>query len=328
MVQYDQPPIFDEEDQVMTMDKGTELSLYLQHKDQTEGNNNANASHSTDASSVAFEKDIILGSFATTAAPLPSQNLVKYDMYAYVASQDVEVIVYQNLCEKESHIDKLKESETKSELCEYTHSDLESINNENVRDTPQSNREFECQSCENIFETNPLISSASVIFPSVQICSKNEEDMTVHDVTILVKKDEKVAKQSNQLYAAHNMIHDEAIGEILETSSMILALPQLILGTENDLDLNMQNIVMSDCDKAQVLNRLNHTGCADLVVSHDHTFAESLQVANHCSIRYDLFYALIWLIYMILYTHISNTMHVNKFSNIEMNTHDITVSCP
>jgi hypothetical protein len=30
-VQYDQPPIFDEEDQVMTMDKGTEISLYLQH---------------------------------------------------------------------------------------------------------------------------------------------------------------------------------------------------------------------------------------------------------------------------------------------------------
>jgi hypothetical protein len=27
-----------------------------------------------------------------------------------------------------------------------------------------------------------------------------------------------------------------------------------------------------------------------------------------------------------IYTHISNTMHVNKFCNIEMNTHDITIS--
>jgi hypothetical protein len=150
--------------------------------------------------------------------------------------------------------------------------------------------------------------------------------MVVHDVTVLVEKDEMVAKQSNQLYAAHNMIHDEAIGEILETSSMVLALPQLIQGTENDSDLNMQNIVVSDCDKAHVLNRVNHTICADLVVSHDHTFAESLQVANHCSIIYDLFYAWIWLIYMILCAHMSSTMHINKFGDVEMNTHDNIIS--
>jgi hypothetical protein len=135
-----------------------------------------------------------------------------------------------------------------------------------------------------------------------------------------------VAKQSNQLYAAHNMIHDEAIGEILETSSMILALPQLIQGTKNDSDLNMQNIVVSDCDTTHVLNRRHHTICADLVVSHDHTFAESLQVANHCSIIYDLFYAWIWLIYMILCTHMPSTMHINRFGDVEMNTHDNIIS--
>jgi hypothetical protein len=82
VVNYDQPPIFDEEDPVMTMDKCTKISLYLQHEDLIEGNNNANPSHSTDASSVAFEEDLILGSFATTTAPLPSQNMVKYDTYA------------------------------------------------------------------------------------------------------------------------------------------------------------------------------------------------------------------------------------------------------
>jgi hypothetical protein len=108
MVQHDQPPIFDEEDQVMTIDKGTKISLYLHHKDHIEGNNNANASLSTDASLVAFEEDLILCSFATTDAPLPSQNMVKYDTYAYVASQDVEVIVHQDLCENEGHIAKLR----------------------------------------------------------------------------------------------------------------------------------------------------------------------------------------------------------------------------
>jgi hypothetical protein len=111
VVKYDQPPIFDDDHQVMTIDKGAKISLRLQHKVQIEVNNNANASHSTDASSVAFEEDLILGSFATTATPLPLQNLVNYDTYAYVASQDVEVIVHQNLSENEGHIAKLRERE-------------------------------------------------------------------------------------------------------------------------------------------------------------------------------------------------------------------------
>jgi hypothetical protein len=63
-VNYDQPPILGEEDQVMAMDS---------------------------------------------------------DTHAYVASQDVEVIVHQNLCENESHIAKLRESENKRELCDSTH---------------------------------------------------------------------------------------------------------------------------------------------------------------------------------------------------------------
>ena len=78
MVDYDQPPIFNEEDQVMAMDN---------------------------------------------------------DTYAYVASQDVEVIVHQNPCENENHIAKLRESENKSELCDSTHYEVESINNMSVRDT-------------------------------------------------------------------------------------------------------------------------------------------------------------------------------------------------
>jgi hypothetical protein len=102
------------------------------------------------------------------------------------------------------------------------------------------------------------------------------------------------------------MKHDESIGKILETSSMILAQPQIIKGTENDSDLVMKNIVVSDCDKAHVLNRFNHNLCADFVLSHDHTFAASLRIDNQCSVICYHFYVLIWLIYMILYTHISN----------------------
>jgi hypothetical protein len=73
----------------------------------------------------------------------------------------------------------------------------------------------------------------------VQVCIKNERDMVVHDVTILVERDEKVANQLNQLYAAKNIKLDEAIGEISGTSSMILPLSQLLTCTKNDSDLNM-----------------------------------------------------------------------------------------
>ena len=117
MVNYEQPPIFDEEDQVMAMDS---------------------------------------------------------DMYAYVASQDVEVIVHQNPCENESHIAKLRESENKSELCDSTHYEVENIKNASVRDTPQKNRELECKSCEDIFKTNILIFTSSVVFPNVQVCNENK----------------------------------------------------------------------------------------------------------------------------------------------------------
>jgi hypothetical protein len=89
MVKYDQPPIFDEEDHVMSMVKDAEISLCLQHKVQDEGNNNANVSHSSDANLLAFDEDIVLDPFATLSAPLLLQNSVKYDTYAYVDSQDV-----------------------------------------------------------------------------------------------------------------------------------------------------------------------------------------------------------------------------------------------
>ena len=144
VVDYDQPPIFDEEDQVMAMDS---------------------------------------------------------DTYAYVASQDVEVTVHQNPCENESHIAQLRESENKSELCDSTHCDVESINNASVRDTTKKNRELECKSCEDIFETNTLISNSSVVFPNVRVCNENKEKMAAHDNSILVERSEEVAIHPNQLCA-------------------------------------------------------------------------------------------------------------------------------
>jgi hypothetical protein len=61
----------------------------------------------------------------------------------------------------------------------------------------------------------------------------------------------------------------------------------------------MRNIVLSDCNKTHVSNKIDHNICTDLVVLHDHTFAESLHVDNQFSVIHYQFYAMIWLIYMI-----------------------------
>ena len=82
--------------------------------------------------------------------------------------------------------------------------------------------------------------------------------------------------------------------------------------------------MVSNCDETHILNGVDHTqnDSAALIISHVHPCAEILQVDNQCSIIHDLFYALIWFIYMILCTHISNTLHANKFENVQTNTHD------
>ena len=149
------------------------------------------------------------------------------DTHAYVASQsqDVEVIVHQNLCENESHIAKMRESENKSELSDSTHYKVESVNNESVRDTPQKNRYLECRPSENIFETNTLISTSSFVFPNVQVGDENREEMDAQDNTILVERNEKVAIQLNPLCVAQNLNHDMNNGKISEVQSLGFAPP-------------------------------------------------------------------------------------------------------
>ena len=120
----------------------------------------------------------------------------------------------------------MRESENKSELCDSTHCDVESINNASVRDTTKKNRELECKSCEDIFETNTRISTYSVVFPNVQVCNENKKETVAHDNSILVERSEKVAIHPNQLCASQDMNHDEESVKISEASTMILALPQ------------------------------------------------------------------------------------------------------
>jgi len=85
----------------------------------------------------------------------------------FVTSQVVEEIAHQNSSEHESHQVELSVSENKSELCDLTKCEVESIHIESMRDTPHKKRDSNYQSCEDVFQTNTLISTFSIISPNL-----------------------------------------------------------------------------------------------------------------------------------------------------------------
>ena len=111
----------------------------------------------------------------------------------------------QTPCENESHIAKLSASENKSKLCDLTKCDIKSIHNESERYTPHKKRELYCKMCEDVYESNPLIPTSSVVFQSVQICKDIEQEMFAHHSTPLDQRSEKIADVQNQFVAATNM---------------------------------------------------------------------------------------------------------------------------
>jgi hypothetical protein len=72
-------------------------------------------------------------------------------------------VVQQNPCENESNVAKLSARENKSELCDSTKCEIESIHNESERYTPHKKSELDCKMCEDVYESNPLIYTSSVL---------------------------------------------------------------------------------------------------------------------------------------------------------------------
>jgi len=170
---------------------------------------------------VSFEKVKDDYVHATVAVPMPLRKTMNAAIYSYVAPQEVEDIVPQNPCENESHIAKLSASENKSEMCDSTKCEVGTINNVSVRETPHKVRELYCKACEDDFNTNPLISTSSVVSQSVQICKDIEQEMFAHHTTPLDQRSEKIADVKNQFVAATNMTLKEDGGKYSEVQSNV-----------------------------------------------------------------------------------------------------------
>ena len=111
------------------------------------------------------------------------------------------MIMHQILSENESHIAKSSESENTSELCDSTQCEIDSINKKSVRDTPHKKSELHFKTCEDAYNSNPLISISSVASQNVKVCKKNEEEIAAHNSVILDKTSEKVVTVDDQFNA-------------------------------------------------------------------------------------------------------------------------------
>jgi hypothetical protein len=80
--------------------------------------------------------------------------------------------LHQNPCEIESHIAKLSAKKSKSELCDSTKCEIESIHNECEGHTPHKKTKLDYKMCEDIYDYNPLIPTSCVVSQSVQVSEK------------------------------------------------------------------------------------------------------------------------------------------------------------
>jgi hypothetical protein len=76
-----------------------------------------------------------------------------------------------------------------------------------VRDTPHNKRELHCKACQDDFNTNPLISTSSIISPNVQVYKEKEEEIATHNSIILDKRSKNVVTDDNQFVVTPSLNH-------------------------------------------------------------------------------------------------------------------------
>jgi hypothetical protein len=131
-----------------------------------------------------------------------------------VAARNIAMkALHQNPCEIESHIAKLSATENKSELCDSTKCEIESIHNECEGYTPHKKTELDYNMCEDNYDSNPLIPTSCVVSQSVQVSKETKKEVISHHITPLVERCENIVIVQNQFVAAINMKHEDEGGK-------------------------------------------------------------------------------------------------------------------
>jgi hypothetical protein len=133
--------------------------------------------------------------------------MVKYDTYAYVASQDGEVIMHQNRCEKESHQPNLSARVQNEKMKDSTICEEESHKILCERDT-QKLWEKEDESCEELFTTNTIIPSSSLV-PCVMHADEDKDVVNYDKHPIFDKEDQVMAMVNDTMHDVSMLTHLE-----------------------------------------------------------------------------------------------------------------------
>jgi len=165
--------------------------------------------------------------------------------------------------------------------------------------------------CEDVYESNPLIPTSSVVFQSVQICKDIELEMFAHHTTPLDQRSDKIADVQNQFVAATNMKLKEDGGKNSEVQSNVQS-PKL-KGNENNSDLNFQEHMVSNCDETSFIisTEVTRNHCANSIHSQVKSSAKILQNKTHCSSMHNSCHVLI--------DHCDD-LHANKLHHFQLIT--------
>ena len=104
--------------------------------------------------------------------------------------------------------------------------------------------------------------------------------MDAHNSTIPDERSEKVIDVDNQFIAAPSLNQGNDGGKNSEIQSTVHAPSSNLKGNENNLNLNLQNKLVRNCDDLFVSSGIEHTQtlCVDLIDSYINTSAENYKL--------------------------------------------------
>jgi hypothetical protein len=204
--------------------------------------------------------------------------------HAVAAPNIVMKALHQNPCEIESRTAKLSARENKSELCDSTKCEIESIHNECEGYTPHKQTELDYKMCEDVYDSNPPIPTSCVVCQSVQVSKETEKEVISHHTT-LVERGENIVVAQSQFIAAINMKHEDEGGKNSEVQLIVYIRTSKLKSNENNSNLNLQGTLLSNHDKTSVANLIDLTQRFHVDSTHlkVNSCAEILQVDKVCS---------------------------------------------
>lgn len=202
-------------------------------------------------SNLQLQSSVVQCSYAKSRYVAPSvmvhEDILNENIDRLTDPNVIEKNMQQRPRENECHKAKLWASENRSELCESTKCNIESIHSESERYTPHTKREQSCKTSEDDF-SNTLNPTSSVVFQSVQVCKEVDKEMFARHTIPLDEESGKIASAQNQFAAATSTNHEDGGGKSLEEPSIVYTQSSKLKGNKNFVDLNLQGKMISNHD--------------------------------------------------------------------------------